>query len=250
MRKLNVNIIASSSSGNCIVVSDGASSIMLDAGLSYKRIASKVSVTQMDAVLITHEHKDHSHAIPELLKRGANVVMSEGTADAVFEKYNIRYGFYSKAVALRQMETEHWYIRPFDVTHDVKEPLGYLIQSKATGKKALYVVDSSTIDYDFSGVSVFIIEANYDEASLENSSYEDWLKNRVRHSHYSLENLLLFLTSSDLSQAEEIYLVHLSRANSNEKRFIRDVQAATGVPTFTGHEYQESFVPKSMADEA
>lgn len=247
MNSLNVNILASSSKGNCIVVSDSVSSIMLDAGLSYRRIASKVSVMGLDAVLVTHEHADHSKAIPEMHRRGVNTIMSRGTAGAMCKKHDLFMLRESYAESLVQMETDHWKILPFDVTHDVEEPLGFLIQSKATGKKALYVVDSSTIDYDFSGLNTLIIEANYDEASLENSSYDEWLKNRVRRSHYSLENLLLFLKSSDLSAAEEIYLVHLSRANSNEKRFIEEVQSATGVPVFTGHEYQESFIPKSVS---
>jgi phosphoribosyl 1,2-cyclic phosphodiesterase len=56
---------------------------------------------------------------------------------------------------------------------------------------------------------------------------------RVRRNHMSLENLILMLKANDLSQCRAIYLMHLSDGNSDERRMKEEVQAATGIPTYT-----------------
>lgn len=227
--KLDVNIIASSSKGNCIVISDGVSKLLLDAGLSYPKLARHVKLSEIEAVLITHEHQDHSKASVEMVRRGMDVYMSYGSFSAIKGQ---QIG--CKLVeSLDQFETENWYILPFEVEHDAAEPLGFMVESKNSGAKAVYIVDSSFIDYDFSGITHWIIEANYDEQILTDGDHEEWLKDRIRKTHFSLDGLKRFLGSSDLSKTEEIYLVHLSDSNSHEKNFIQEIEALTGVPVYT-----------------
>ncbi len=233
MSRLDVHIHASSSKGNAITVSDGVSTILLDAGLSYNQLARKVNMNDVEAVLITHEHADHSKAVPELMRRGIDVYISKGTFEAINPDSPTailcRHGI--------QRETANWYVLPFDLDHDAKEPLGFLLQSKNSGKKCLYIVDSAIVEYDFTGVNTFIIEANYAEDIIANGDQKEWLKNRIRTSHFSLQNLKDFLGSSDLSQTEEIFLVHLSDSNSNEERFRREIMELTGVPVFTDSDF-------------
>lgn len=223
---LKVNIIASSSKGNTIVVDDGVSKLLLDAGISYSKLSRKVKMSEVEAVLITHSHMDHYKAVPELIRRGVDVYMSQGTSE---EKEAPPCQLASH---LQQIETANWHILPFGVEHDVP-CLGYLFESKNTAKKGVYIVDSSFIDYDFTGVTHWIIECNYDETILAGSSHEEWLKDRIRKSHFSLDGLKTFFSSSDLSHTEEIYLVHLSDSNSNEQQFIEQIEALTGVPVYT-----------------
>lgn len=227
MSKLNVHIIASSSAGNAIVIDDGVSTLLLDAGLTYNKLSKHVKLSEVEAVLITHEHQDHCKAVPEISRRGMDIYMSHGTAQKMPSVYH------KQAISLIQVETDNWYILPFEVEHDAAEPLGFLCESKNSGAKAVYIVDSSYIDYDFTGITHWIIEANYDEEILANGDHKEWLKDRIRRSHFSLDGLKRFLGSSDLSKTEAIYLVHLSDSNSDEKRFIQEVEALTGVPVYT-----------------
>lgn len=229
MRSLNVNILASSSSGNAIVVSDGVSSILLDAGLPYSKLSAKTDINEIEAVFVTHEHGDHSKAVGELMFRGMDVFLSKGTFEALNPKTPsallARHGV--------QRETRNWTVLPFNVDHDAAEPLGFLIQSKNTGKKLCYIVDSAIVEFSFPKVNTWIIEANYAEDRLQDSSHEEWLKDRIRRSHFSIDNLKDFLSSSDLSVTEEIHLVHLSDSNSDERRFKKEIEELTGVPTYT-----------------
>lgn len=223
-----VQPIASGSSGNAILIDDGYGKALLDAGLSHPKLSREIRLTDIEAVLVTHEHGDHFKAVPELLRRGIPVYMSKGTA----ESKDIKPSRYHRVASERLTITDSFRIMPFAVNHDAAEPLGFLVESKNTGAKALYIVDSSVVDYDFSGVTHFIIECNYATDILEESNYDEWLKKRVADSHMSLDNLLVFLKTTDLSKADEIWLCHLSDANSHERRFIAEVQAATGVPVY------------------
>lgn len=237
MNTLNIHIVASSSAGNCVIVGDGVSSIMLDCGLSYRKILRAMPI-DVQMVLLSHEHLDHAKSAGELIRRGYDVGMSKGTADALGLKG------YTRLKSLEQRETGGWLIVPFEVEHDAAEPLGFLIESKSTGGKAVFIVDSAIVDYDFTGITHWLIECNYSEEILSQSEKKEWLKDRIRGSHFSLDNLKTFLQTSDLSKTEAIYLLHLSDSNSDEKRFIAEVQAVTGVPVYAGQRDAKSFITR------
>nr|BDD48404.1 MBL fold metallo-hydrolase [Balneolaceae bacterium] len=181
-------------------------------------------------MLVTHEHGDHSKAMPELMRRGVPLYASQGTWEAM----GLQPDYYSGHVVRdeQQLQIGSWVVVPFHVKHDAAEPMGFLFQSVKTRKKGVYIVDSSMVNYNFKDVSHWLIEANYSEDIIENSDYEEWLKNRIRKNHFSLENLLRFFGDSQMDQAEEIWLLHLSDANSDEKQFIDEVQKKTGVPVY------------------
>lgn len=121
---------------------------------------------------------------------------------------------------------------PFNLNHDAAEPMGFLFESNKTGGKGLYIVDSAIVDFAFTGITHFLIECNHSGEIIEAGNYHPALKKRVEGNHMSLENLKVFLETSDLRAAEEIHLLHLSDANSDEQSFIDEIQRLTGVPTF------------------
>lgn len=225
-----INHIASGSSGNAIIVDDGSSKLLLDAGIRYKDIARWIRPTDLAGVLVTHEHQDHAKAVPELMRRGIEVYMSLGTRDNIPD---IEKESFNPLAHLCQREIGTWIVVPFDVIHDCAEPMGFLFQSTVTGKKGVYIVDSGLVEYNFSGITHWLIECNYSEPLLEDGPYEDFLKDRVRRNHFSLEDLKTFLGDSDLSEAEEIYLLHLSSANGDEEGFKKEIQRLTGLPVYT-----------------
>src|SRR5690625_5283577 len=121
---MKINVIASSSKGNAITVSDGSSMLLLDAGIAYSRLSKAVGLTGVEAVLISHEHMDHSRAVTRLVRRGVPVMMSKGTAGKLY----IEHHMYWPVGHLKQVETDNWHILPFDVNHDAAEPLGFLVE--------------------------------------------------------------------------------------------------------------------------
>lgn len=235
---MKINHIASGSSGNAILVGDGETQLLLDAGISYKKIARHVKPTSLAGVLVSHAHGDHSKAVTELFRRGVKTFMSHGTAETLELDYFP--SIHSMIVKHEnQFESGSWIILPFDVVHDSAEPLGFLIQSKVTGNKAVYIVDSGYVGYNFKSVTHWLIECNYSEPLLEDGPYEDYLKERVRKNHFSLEDLQTFLEDSDLSKTEEIHLLHLSTANAHEEQFRSEIQKQTGMPVYTISDYEQ-----------
>ena len=222
---MKINHIASGSSGNCILVEDGQSKIVFDAGLSYNKIKNRIKFSEVSAVFISHEHGDHSKAVPELLRRGVRVFASLGTASALKqpEIEPMAHG--------NQVKAGSFYVKAFDTIHDAEEPLGFLFQSMVEGK-GIYIADSAYVQYDFKGITHFVIECNFAEDLLEEGKDPGFLKNRIRNTHFSFERLQEFFELSDLSKAEEIHLVHLSDRNSHAERFVDEIQKQTGIPTY------------------
>ena len=189
--------IASGSSGNAYYISDGKSSLLLDAGITLKKIqvGCDYSVSRLSGCLVTHGHSDH-------------------------------------VKALEQFEVGTFTILPFDVEHDVPEPLGFLVYSKETKERLLYLTDTYYIRYIFKGLTHILIEANYDpDILLRNAgiNYKDSGRaKRVITSHMSIDTTIQTLESFDLSLVRQIYLLHLSNDNSNAEVFKERVQAITG----------------------
>jgi phosphoribosyl 1,2-cyclic phosphodiesterase len=80
---MKIDILHSGSSGNAIVVSDGHSSLLLDCGVSFSKLSQSVKISELAGVFVSHSHTDHCKAVPELNRRGINLLMSEGTASEI-----------------------------------------------------------------------------------------------------------------------------------------------------------------------
>ena len=137
--------------------------------------------------------------------------------------------------AKRQLKIGTWTVLPFDTEHDSVEPLGFLL-SNQDGEKLLYATDTYYLKYRFQGLTHIMLETNYSLDILQNNveigSVDHALKNRTIRSHMSLENAKKLLMANNLSKVQQIWLLHLSEGNSDEKRFKREIQELTGKPTF------------------
>ncbi|MGL5512160.1 MAG: MBL fold metallo-hydrolase [Sporomusa sp.] len=223
-----IELLASSSAGNAYKVTDGHTDLLLDAGLPYKQLQKQLNfkVSSLAGVLISHSHKDHCKAVPDLLKAGIDCYMSQETANELNAP-----GYRVKIIEpLKQLKIGTWTVLPFPLEHDVFN-LGYLLAKKA-GEKLLYATDTYYCRYKFNGVTHIMIECNhsYDilAANVANGSVSMERKNRLIRSHFSLENVKEFLKANDLSRVQEIYLIHLSDGNSDAERFKREIMALTG----------------------
>src|SRR5690554_5564699 len=156
---MNIKVLASSSSGNCYRISDGYTTLLLECGISFKKIREGLGfrLSEIDGCLVTHEHKDHCKAAKDVIRAGIDVYMSAGTKEALGVD-----GHRIKAVKARQQfGIGTLTILPFETEHDAKEPLGYLIYSNKTGEKLLFATDTYYIRYKFQGLTHVMVECNY-----------------------------------------------------------------------------------------
>lgn len=231
---MDIKILASSSAGNAYRISDGRTSLLLDAGIPIKAIQVRCGfkVTQIDGCFVSHSHKDHSKAAKDLARLGVDIYTSQGTIEACGLS-----GHRIHAIkALQELTIGTFKVLPFDVQHDAPEPLGFLFTSVETGEKLLYFTDTYYIKYKFQGLTHIMAECNYDAETLQRSVDAGYipieLVPRLVKSHMSLEHFLDLLKANDLSKVRQIYLLHLSNNNSDEKRFKEEVQKLTGAEVY------------------
>ncbi|MEK5331522.1 MBL fold metallo-hydrolase [Lysinibacillus sp. FSL W8-0992] len=230
---IEIKTLATGSKGNCYHITDGSTPLLLECGISFKQIQQGVNfeTSSLGGVLVTHEHKDHCKGVESVLNRGLDVYMSKGTQEALQLQHHRIVTVESK----KQFRVGTWTILPFDVQHDVNEPLGFLLQSD-NGSKLLFATDTYYVKYRFTGLTHIMIECNYDQQTLddnvESGRVHPAMRKRVMRSHFSLENLLEFFRANDLSKVEEIHLLHLSDGNSNVERIFKAVARTTGKMIF------------------
>lgn len=216
--------LASSSAGNAYIVEDGETRILLECGISHKKLLklSGFALSDFRACLVSHEHKDHAKAVEDLLGRGMDVYMSTGTAEALQLEAGI-----TPVESMEQFNVGSMDIVPFATFHDAAEPLGYLIKSRVDGDILAFATDTVNLRYRFPGLNILCIEANYDKTILEQCErMPEKVKKRISNAHMEIDVLCDYLRSLDLSQCREIHLLHLSDATSHEGHFINKVARA------------------------
>ena len=216
--------LASSSTGNAYIVEDGETRILLECGISHKKLLklSGFALSDFKACLVSHEHKDHAKAVEDLLGRGMDVYMSAGTAEALQLEAGI-----TPVESMEQVNIGSFDIVPFETFHDAQEPLGFLIKSRVDGDILAFATDTVNLRYRFPGLNILCIEANYETAILERCErIPDKVKKRISNAHMEIDVLCDYLRSLDLSQCREIHLLHLSDATSHEGHFINKVAKA------------------------
>lgn len=187
------------------------------------RPATKWTLHEYSACLITHEHKDHSHAIREIALSGLPVYCSEGTSRCFDTKA------VTKIEARRAFIVGPFTVLPFEAEHDASEPLCFLI--KAGDETLLFATDTYFVRYRFQGLTQIAIECNWSEDDVA-EDIPPTHYSRLKKSHMSLCRLQKMLYSNDLSQVEAIHLLHISESNGNSRRFTDEIQKATGIPTY------------------
>lgn len=230
---LDIAVYASGSSGNCYTVSDGETVVMLDCGLPFRRIERLTGFLLPTAVFVTHEHKDHSKAARDFMRRGVDAYMTAGTAAALGIEAQHRLHILNP---MEQTTVGRITVSAFPTQHDAREPCGFLLDDG--DDRVLYATDTYYIKYQFPGVTKMLIEANHSYKILEENVgahiLNKSLAERLIKSHFSIENVLAFLRANDLSKVKEIWLIHLSDGNADAGKFARMVEAATGKPVYIG----------------
>jgi phosphoribosyl 1,2-cyclic phosphodiesterase len=226
---IEIKTLASGSKGNCYHITDGSTALLIEAGISFKEIRRKLDfqTSNIAGCLVSHEHQDHCKAVSDVMRAGIDVYMSTGTASEINAT-----GHRVQLVKSKQsFRLGTWTVLPFDVQHDVSEPLGFLLANQA-GDKLLFASDTYYIKYKFKGLTHLLLECNYSldilNENISSGRIHKAMKKRLLRSHFSLENVKEFLRANDLSRVQEIHLLHLSDSNSDETRFKKEIQELTG----------------------
>ena len=215
--------LASSSHGNAYIVSDRDTRILLECGVPHKKLQklSGFSLSEFKACLVSHEHKDHAKSVQDLINRGMDVYMSYGTAVA------LETDCATLIEDMEQFNIGSLDIVPFTTFHDAKEPLGFLIKSRVDGDVLAFATDTVNLRYQFPGLNILAIEANYDKAILARcEKLPEKVRHRIENAHMEIDTLCDYLSSLDLSVCREIHLLHLSDATSHEEKFLNKVKNA------------------------
>lgn len=224
---MEIKIIASGSKGNCYKISDGVTHILIECGIPIKKIKEGLDfkLHEIKWCLVSHSHKDHSKSIEDVSKTGIVICANSNT----LSNREVHNSFLMDGVVGFEIGT--WRVMPFDVEHDVP-CLGYLLQSKITKEKLLFVTDTNHVKYKFSGLTHIMIEANFSndilKENVSNNVVDKSRYKRLLESHFGLNNLLEFFKANDLSKVKEIYLLHLSSDNADAESFKHEVEKATG----------------------
>lgn len=211
--------LASGSKGNCIYLGTERTKILIDAGISAKSIRLRLSeinvdLSEIDAILVTHEHSDHILGLKTLaLKLGIPVIANQETAKGIVESIHDcpKFKIFSTGETFEFGDLE---IHPFSVPHDTLDPVAFTI--KVDGLKLGFCTDlgfaTSLVQSQLRACHYLYLEANHQPSMVHASARPHVYKQRVlgRSGHLSNEaagNLLAQVFHGDL---RHVHLAHLS----------------------------------------
>ncbi len=230
---MQIDVLASSSLGNAYIVSDGVTSILLDAGIPYKELQAKsdFKINGVAACILSHLHIDHSRAVKDLLKNAIDVYAPFETLTMLGVSVHHRTHIIEplKAFAVNTFE-----IMAITMHHDCP-CVGYMLYSNVTNERLFFATDTYKITVNPQGVDYLILEINYQKDIVNRLVNEGIMESSIRarllFSHFELSKALNWLKRIDKSRLKRIYVAHLSNGHSNAEEIKNAVIAETGVPT-------------------
>ena len=223
---LEVTVLASGSSGNALLVRSGDCCVLVDAGLSARRLgtcleACGVAPESLSGILLTHEHGDHTKGLKVFVaKHRVPVFANPLTADHLKRAgVGARWNLFSSGSGFALGNIE---VLPFSVPHDAADPVGFVLRSDGTGFAVLTDLGYATrqVVESVRGVHALLIETNHDEALLQNDTRRPWsVKQRIlsRHGHLSNSAAAEIVAEVATDALRHVLLGHLSRdCNSPE----------------------------------
>jgi phosphoribosyl 1,2-cyclic phosphodiesterase len=246
---MQIQILASGSSGNATIVRDGESVVLLDAGISMRRIrlgleSMGLAYDDVDAVVLTHDHSDHVSGLKMIRKHHGRIpiLASRGTADA------IGLGRGARTVrAGEAFEVGGLTFHPYPVSHDASEPLGYRFESSG-GVTVGWATDlgewNEQVAEHLEGCDMVMIEANHDVRMLARGPYPAFLKRRVasRLGHLSNAQARALLDRVASPRLSVVALGHLSGSNNTP-----EAAAATVGEALRGASVHLTVAPRKSA---
>lgn len=220
---VRVCLLASGSKGNSVLVDTGSCRILVDAGVSATEIVNRLESagydeSQLDAVLVSHEHTDHIRGAGALCRKlKIPLILSYPTCREInisLRKINVIEFESGYPFAFRDLM-----IDPFPVTHDACDPVGFIIDccDGRIGIATDFGIATRLVVDKLKGSKILVLESNHDEDMLLNGPYPWHLKQRIRSRHGHLSNVESVQLLDELihSGLEGLFLAHLSEINNH-----------------------------------
>lgn len=223
---IRFQVLASGSKGNAILISSERTAVLLDSGLSGRELARRMERTdlspkQLDALLVSHEHRDHVLGIGVLSRRfDLPVYLSRGTLDALPQSIGT-------LVEVQVFQTGQGFvigdltIQAFSISHDAREPVGFVIEHNGSrlGICTDLGVATHLVRTRLQNCQGLILEANHDPHMLLEGPYPWHLKQRIqsRHGHLSNTESCSLLQQLHHPELRAVVLAHLSETNNHPK---------------------------------
>ncbi|MCD6184636.1 MAG: MBL fold metallo-hydrolase [Deltaproteobacteria bacterium] len=236
--RFSVSMLASGSKGNSIYISDGSTSILVDAGLSGIEIERRLQLKginphDIDAVLVSHEHADHISGVGVLSRRfNLPVFISRKTETAAASRIGTipRKKYFKRG---SQFTIKTLTIHPFSTSHDAADSSGFTLSSNGTkiGIATDLGIATMMVREHLKRCSLIILEANHDTEMLINGPYPWHLKQRIksRTGHLSNSEAKNLLKDIICNKLRYVILAHLSESNNNPEKALKVVsEAITG----------------------
>jgi len=233
---MTVWTLASSSSGNCTIVSHGDTHLLIDAGISLRRIREGLkslglSPDELTGVLVTHEHSDHIGGIEMLVKYHKTPVFAScGSGYGICCALPGADPFVNCFEAGISFELGDITVSSFRTPHDAIESVGFRLV--AGGSTLVYATDLGSLTDEVidaaSGADTALIEANHDKEMLKNGPYPPFLKRRIlsARGHLSNNDCGKLAAKLALSGTRILQLSHLSCENNTPGLARKTVEAA------------------------
>lgn len=236
--------LASGSKGNCTLISTDTENILVDCGISARKTETELndlglSISDISAVLLTHEHEDHIRGLKRIMLRyGVPVYASFGTISSLYSA--TRDDFFSCAgdiIRTISADVEFYIgntlIRPFRIYHDTPGPLGFRFEQEEAvcGRDITVCVMTDCGHYDdyirnhLKGADALLVEANHDPDMLMQGPYPMFLKRRIYSDtgHASNFSCGQLLSDIDSERLKYVFLGHLSETNNTPQTAVREV---------------------------
>lgn len=233
---MKVTVLGSGSRGNSVLVESGGARLLVDAGFSGRDMERRLAAAEVDpasvtALLITHDHSDHTRGMGVFARRwGVPLYMTEPTRAACAKLLDgteqvRRYS------STEPVEIAGLVVAPFLTVHDAVDPIAVTVTERDTGEKLGIATDlgraTTSVRHALQGCDLLILESNHDPILLRDSHYPWSVKSRISSAHGHLSNraaaeLVLELYHPGLAS---VVLAHLSEA-ANEPEIARDTVAA------------------------
>lgn len=225
---LFVASLNSGSNGNCYYIGNQNEAILIDAGISCRETERRLrrlglSLGNVKAIFVTHEHSDHVHGIPSIHKKfkipvyiTTRTLLKAQLTKA--EAYNFKA---YEAISIRDLS-----IQAFPILHDATDPHNFIISNKGVNVGIFTDIGDVTdhVIRNFKQCHAAFLESNYDDELLETGRYPIALKNRIRGGYGHLSNVQAgkLFTDHKPHFMSHLFLGHLSR-NNNSPRIVQNL---------------------------
>ena len=232
MANIKIIPIGSGSSGNSFYINIDNHQLIIDFGLSYKKIketllSNNININDIEYGFITHKHNDHINGLKVCLK---NFDMPYYTINSCANYLNKKYetSVFKPLKNNDQIMLDDLVIKTIRLSHDV-ECTAYIFET--SNSKVVYATDTGCINQKaleaFKGADVVIVEANHDIDMLENGTYPRMLKDRIESDfgHLSNKDCAIAIKYLNENGTNNFLLAHLSKENNTEELALKEVNS-------------------------